>query len=150
MIFRISNVRDAHFPTFSRHSNTNVSVAPANSNTAVSAGSSRLATVNEEAAAGSEAIDLRNLRRKKKKRDVQSVDVDGDNCSESSSKRKSQRLSYVGSEINIIPNPQVGQILQGWTKRTFPGCVKFGICLPTAGLRVQFFTSYSHNLGSVL
>ena len=110
LIFRISNVRDAHFPTFSRHSNSNVSVAPANSNTAVSAGSSRLATVNEEAAAGSEAIDLRNLR-KKKKRDVQS-DVDGDNCSESSSKRKSQRLSYVGSEINIIPNPQVSKMSQ--------------------------------------
>ena len=82
-------------------------MAPANSNTAVSAGS-RLATVNEEAAAGSEAIDLRNLRRTKK-RDVQS-DVDGDNCSESSSKRKSQRLSYVGSEINIIPNPQVSKM----------------------------------------
>ena len=72
-------------------------MAPANSNTAMSAGS-RLATVDEEAV--HEAIDLRNLRKKKVRGD--------DNCSDSSSKRKSQRLSYVGSEINIIPNPQVG------------------------------------------
>ena len=66
----------------------------------------RLATVDEEAGLNNvEAIDLRNLRRKKRE-----VGSEGDNCSESSSsKRKSQRLSYVGSEINIIPNPKVSE-----------------------------------------
>ena len=98
-----------HILFFSRHSNSNVSVAPANSNTAMSAGS-RLATVNEEAV--TEAIDLRNLRRKKREVRSDGDDGEGDNCSESSSKRKSQRLSYVGSEINIIPNPQVSLILK--------------------------------------
>ena len=67
----------------------------------------RLATVDEEAGLNNvEAIDLRNLRRKKRE-----VGSEGDNCSESSSKRKSQRLSYVGSEINIIPNPRVSDVL---------------------------------------
>ena len=37
---------------------------------------------------------------------------------------------------------RVELLLQGYTKRTFPGCVKLGekvaFCLPTAGRRTQF------------
>ena len=45
-------------------------------------------------------------------------------------------------------------LLQGCTKRLFPGFVKLGekvaFCLPTAGRRTHLFTPYSHNLGSIL
>ena len=41
--------------------------------------------------------------------------------------------------------------VQSCTRGTLPGCVKIGakgvFCLPNAGRRTQFCTSYSHNLG---
>ena len=51
---------------------------------------------------------------------------------------------------NVYDLVAVGKLLQGCTKRFFPGCVKLNekvaLCLPTAGKTAQFFTSYSHNL----
>ena len=61
--------------------------------------------------------------------------------------------SVVGSAV-IDQNDGRDRRLQGTSKRLFPGCVKLGekvaFCLPTAGRKTQFFTPYSHNLGSIL